>query len=137
MATWQRWAWVVVWFISVPFGTAEMGSWQAVAAFVVGAAVGVVWQAAARRDVAERLSWLAGGALAFGFAVLLDAVVGSGTTTLEVGPTAYFVALAAGVVVTERVLRRRDLGPVTRDLVHAPEGEEATRHPGRVGRRTA
>ena len=130
MATWQRWAWVGVWFISVPFGTAEMGSWQAVAAFVVGAAVGVTWQAAARRDVAERLTWLAGGALAFGFAVLLDAVVGSGTTTLEVGPTAYFVALAAGVVVTERVLRRRDLGPVTRDLVHAPEGGGSDPPPG-------
>ena len=83
-----------------------------------------------RRDVAERLTWLAGGALAFGFAVLLDAVVGSGSTGLEVGPTAYFVAVVAVVIVTERVLRRRDVGPVTRDLVHAPEGGEATRRPG-------
>ncbi len=67
------------------------------------------------------------GALAFGFAFLLDAVVGSGTTNLEVGPTAYFVAVAAGVVITERMLRRRDLGPVTLDLVHAPEDEGAAR----------
>jgi hypothetical protein len=29
--------------------------------------------------------------------------------------------VAASVVITERVLRRRDLGPVTLDLVHAPE----------------
>lgn len=123
MATWQRWAWVGVWFVGVTFGAAERGSWQAMAAFVVGAVVGITWQAVVRRDVAERLTWLAGGALAFGFAFLLDAVVGSGTTNLEVGPTAYFVAVAAGVVITERVLRRRDLGPVTLDLVHAPEND--------------
>ena len=49
------------------------------------------------------------------------------TTNLEVGPTAYFVAVAAGVVITERMLRRRDLGPVTLDLVHAPEDEGAAR----------
>lgn len=36
-------------------------------------------------------------------------------------------AVAAGVVITERMLRRRDLGPVTLDLVHAPEDEGAAR----------
>ena len=98
--------------------------------FVVGVAVGVLWQAAARRDVAERLTWLAGGALAFGFAVLLDAVVGSGTTDTGGGSDGLLRRGGGGVVITERVLRRRELGPVTRDLVHAPEDGEATRHPG-------
>jgi peptidoglycan/LPS O-acetylase OafA/YrhL len=121
MTAWHRWAWVGVWLVSVPFGDADRGSWRAVAAVVVGAAVGAVWQATARRDVAERLTWLSGFALAFGLAFLLDAVVGTGGTGLEVGPTAYFVGVAAAVVVTERVLRRREVGPVTRDMVHAPE----------------
>ena len=124
MAGWQRWAWVGVWFASIAFGAAQRGSWSPVAALVVGAVVGAAWQVTARRDVAERLTWLAGGALAFGFAVLLDAVVGSGSTGLEVGPTAYFVAVASAVVITERVLRRREVGPVTRDMVHAPDETE-------------
>jgi hypothetical protein len=112
------------------FGAAEWGSWRAVAALVVGALVGVGWQWGARRDVVDRLSWLAGGALAFGFAVLLDAVVDRGATSLEVGLTAYFAAVAAAVIVTEQVLRRRDLGPVTLASVHAPEDDEAARRPG-------
>jgi hypothetical protein len=39
----------------------------------------------------------------------------------SLGPTVYFVAVAAAVVVTEQVLRRRDRGPVTLDVVHAPD----------------
>ena len=125
MATWYRWAWVGVWLLSLPFGGAERESWAAVAAIVVGGAVGAVWQVTARRDVAERLTWLAGIALVFGFAILLDAVIVSGSTSLEVGPTAYFVGVAASVVVAERVLRRRDLGPVTLDMVHAADEVES------------
>ena len=93
----------------------------------MGAAVGVVWQVAARRDVAERLTWLAAATLAFGLAVLLDSVVGAITTHVEAGPASYYVAVASAVVITERVLRRRELGPVTRDQVHAPD--EATSRP--------
>jgi hypothetical protein len=132
MATWYRWAWVSVWLVSLPFGAAERASWAAVAAIVVGGVVGAVWQVTARHDVAERLTWLAGIALTFGFAILLDAVIVSGKTSLEVGPTAYFVGVAASVVVTERVLRRRDLGPVTLDMVHAPDEVESggVHHPG-------
>ena len=98
--------------------------------------VGAAWQATARRDVAERLTWLAGIALAFGFAILLEAVVVSGSTNVEVGPTAYFVGVAASVVVTERVLRRRELGPVTRDMVHTPEEVDSgdVHHRGAAGR---
>jgi hypothetical protein len=103
MTAWHRWAWVGVRLVGVPFGDAERGSWRAVAAVVVrgGGRRGLAGDGP--RDVAERLTWLSGFALAFGFAFLLDAVVGTGGTGLEVGPTAYFVGVAAAVV-TERVL---------------------------------
>jgi hypothetical protein len=127
MATARQWAWAGVWLVGLPVSQARTGSWLLVAAFVVGAAVGVVWQVAARRDVAERLTWLAGATLAFGLAVLLDSVIGATSTTVEAGPASYYLAVASAVVITERVLRRRELGPVTRDHVHAPD--EATARP--------
>ena len=136
MTGWRRHAWWGVWFIGVAFGGAQRGSWQAVVALVVGALVGAAWQAAARRDVADRLTWLAGVALVFGFAFLLDAAIATGSSGPEVGLTVYFVAVAAAVVVTEQVLRRRDRGPVTLDMVHAPdEVDGADVHHGDVGRR--
>ena len=126
MATARQWAWAAVWLVGLPFSQAGSGSWQLVA-FAIGAAVGVVWQVAARRDVAERLTWLAAATLAFGLAILLGSVIGAITTNAEAGPASYYVAVASAVIITERVLRRRELGPAARDLVHGPD--EATSRP--------
>ncbi len=38
----------------------------------------------------------------------------------------YPVAVLSSVVITERVLRRRELGPVTLDMVHAPDEIEGS-----------
>lgn len=127
MAGWRGYAWVWVWFAGMPFAAAPRGSWAAVAAFVVGAAVGAAWQAVARNDVVDRLSWFAVLALVSGSTFLVDAVLRSDTVRLAVGSMAYCVAVAASVIVAEQVLRRRDRGPVTLDMVHAPEEGEAAR----------
>ncbi len=136
MTRWRGYAWVLIWFVSIPFGAEARGSWAALAAFVVGAALGAAWQSVARNDVVDRLTWFAVVALASGLTFLLDAVIRSVTVSLAVGPMAYFVAVAASVIVTEQVLRRRDLGPVTLDMVHAADepGAGGIRPPGPVRR---
>ena len=42
----------------------------------------------------------------------------------------YGLGVARAVVLTEQVLRRRDLGPVTLNMVHAPEADDTVRQQG-------
>lgn len=140
MTGWRQYAWVGIWLLGYAFSGVTVGSVGFLVAFVVGAAAGAVWQVVARREVAERLTWAAGMGLAAGAAFVVDSVVNSSTpANLWVGaPVIYLVAVLSSVVITERVLRRRELGPVTLDMVHArDEGErpgihrhDADRRPG-------
>ena len=126
MTGWRQYAWVGIWLLGYVFSGVTVGSVGFLVAFVVGVAAGAVWQVVARRDVAERLTWVAGLTLATGAAFAVDSVVDSSTSSnLWVGaPVIYLVAVLSSVVITERVLRRRDLGPVTLDMVHAPDEAE-------------
>ncbi len=123
MTGWRQYAWIGIWALAYAFSGVTVGSVGFLVAFVVGVAAGAVWQVVARRDVAERLTWVAGLTLATGAAVAVDSLVNSGTSSnLLVGDAViYLVAVLSSVVITERVLRRRELGPVTLDMVHAPD----------------
>ena len=122
MTRWRRYAWVGVWLLGWPISGASLGSRGVVVAVVVGVLAGVVWQVVDRRDVAERLSVLAVLSLGMGLFLALDGASGASSTRVDPGGATYFVMVASSVVVTERVLRRRALGRVTLDMVHAPEG---------------
>ena len=124
MKSWRQWIWLGVWFAPAFLPAGEFGGWESLLAFVVGSAVGCAWQVVARRDPADRLAWLAVGGMAGSLAWLIVPLVGveSVDVTARPGPALYFLAVIFSVVLTEQVLRRRDLGPVTLDMVHANEG---------------
>ena len=139
MTGWRQYAWIGIWLLGYAFNRVTVGSVGLLVAFVVGVAAGAVWQVVARRDVAERLTWVAGMSLASGAAFAVASVVSSTPFDVRVGaPVFYLAAVLSSVVITERVLRRRDLGPVSLDMVHAPDqaggagiqGHEADRRSG-------
>lgn len=124
---WRQWLWLGVWFAPALLPPVELGGWGALAAFGVGAAVGCAWQMLARRDPTDRLAWLAAGGMAGSLAWLIVPLIGgeSVDVTTRPGPALYFLAVVFSVLLTEQVLRRRDLGPVTLDKVHANDEKAA------------
>ena len=91
----------------------------------MGALVGAAWQVLARRDPTDRLSWFAVGTLLLGLGLTLGPLLSGSTDPIDPGSALYLASVAAAVVLTEQVLRRRDHGPVTLDMVHAPDDVEA------------
>jgi hypothetical protein len=124
MTGWRQYAWIGIWALAYACSGVTIGSVGALVAVVVGVLAGAVWQVVDRRDVAERLTWPAGATLAFGLSLALDGAFGGSSTFLNEGPAIFLVMVVASVVITERVLRRRELGPVTLDMVHAPDEAE-------------
>ena len=123
MDGWRQWIWLGVLLVPEFLPSVEVGGWGALALFVVGVAVGCAWQVLARRDPTDRLAWLAAAGVAGTLIwLVLPLIDGEGVgITTQPGPTVYFLAVLFSVVLTEQVLRRRDLGPVTLDMVHASE----------------
>ncbi len=129
MTGWRQYAWIVVWLLSGAFATARPSDPRFVAALAVGVAVGVLWQVLARRDVAQRLTALAAaGLVSAGFWAFASATQQE-SMNADSGPAVYFLGVACAVILTEPVLQRRELGPVTRDLVHAPDEAEGAGTP--------
>jgi hypothetical protein len=121
MTGWRQGVWLPIYLLGGAFANTGRGSWRAVAAVLVGAVVGALWQVVARRDPTDRLTWLAAGTLVFGFGLMLDPLVSGNHDPVDAGWVVYFASVASAVVITEQVLRRRELGRVTLDMVHAPD----------------
>lgn len=129
MTGWRRWSWAGVWLFGVLLTSPGATQPRLAIAALGGLLAGVVWQVVARKDPATRLVVLAlGGVLT----VVMEGVVPAlgVPTDAEADVGLYLLGVASAVVLTEQVLRRRDLGPVTRDMVHAPEDDAAARRPG-------
>jgi hypothetical protein len=121
MTDWRQGLWIPIWVLGGVFASSGRGSWRAVAAVVVGALLGAAWQVLARRDPTDRLSWFAVGTLLLGLGLTLDPLLSGNTDPIDPGSALYLASVAAAVVLTEQVLRRRELGPVTLDMVHASD----------------
>lgn len=128
MRGWHRYAWLGVWVGVGLASDVRFGDLHLVVSLVVGVLIGALWQVLARRDVAGRLTGLALLGLIIGISWALPSNAGQESLTVDLDAALYLLGVACSVVLTEQVLRRRDLGPVTLDMVHAPENDSTPRH---------